>query len=77
MELLIIVIVALALLAISKGGIEININHTHIHKQDELSVGNLEPETDEDGKPKYNPSYGDPNVVAWFDQMHSRKGDNE
>jgi hypothetical protein len=74
MELLIIVIVALALLAISKGGIEININHTHIHKQDELSV---DIPKDEDGEPKYNPSYGDPGVVAWFDQMHSRKGENE
>lgn len=74
MELLIIVIVALALLAISKGGIEININHTHIHKSDELPVDNT---TEEDGEPKYNPSYGDPNVMAYFDQLHSRKGDNE
>jgi hypothetical protein len=70
MELIIIVIVALALLAISKGGIEININHTHIHKQDELPV-----DTPKEGE--FNSSYGDPNVIAWFDQMHSRKGDNE
>jgi RNA recognition motif-containing protein len=60
-----------------KVNVHINIKHTHIHKQDELSVGNLEPELDEEGNPKYNSSYGDPNVIAWFDQMHSRKGDDE